>query len=120
MRLIADQDVYQVTVEFLRSIGHDVLQAKDAGLSSPSDLALLEHAHRDHRVLVTRDKGYGALAFRQGSGHEGIVLLRVSPATLQAVHNELHRFFSEHRAMDMRGCFVVIEPGRHRIRRTKA
>lgn len=68
---------------------------------------------------LTRDKGYGALAFEAGQAHAGIVLLRVTPGTLEGVHQELRRFFAEHPAIDMTGHVVVIEPGRHRIRASK-
>lgn len=119
MRLFVDQDVYHVTVEFLQSLGHDVLGAKDRGLSRASDTALLEYARQEGRVLVTRDKGYGALAFLEQQAHQGILLLRVSPTTLEVVHHELRRFFAEHPTIDMEGHVVVIEPGRHRIRISK-
>jgi hypothetical protein len=36
---------------------------------------------------------------------------------VEAAHGELKRFLEEHEGEDLRGCFVVIEPGRHRIRR---
>lgn len=107
MRVLTDQDVYQLTLEFLQSLGHDVLRARDLGLSAASDTALLERARQDRRVLVTRDKGYGALAFVAGQAHAGVV------------HQELRRFFAEHPAIDMTGHVVVIEPGRHRIRASK-
>ncbi len=119
MRVLTDQDVYQLTLEFLQSLGHDVLRARDLGLSAASDTALLERARQDRRVLVTRDKGYGALAFVAGQAHAGIVLLRVTPGTLEGVHQELRRFFAEHPAIEMTGHVVVIEPGRHRIRASK-
>lgn len=119
MRFLADQDVYQTTIEFLRNLGHDVLRAKEAGLHSAPDIAVLEYARREDRVLLTRDKGYGALAFLDWRDNRGILLLRIDLATTQAVHNELRRFFGEHPAIVMESCFVVIEPGRHRIRATK-
>jgi len=103
MRLLADQDVYQITVEFLQSLGHDVLRAKDAELSSAPDVVLLEHARGAGRALVTRDKGYGALAVHDRRAHTGIILLRIDPATMQAVHNELRRFFAEHPTIEMKG-----------------
>ncbi|MFQ5880988.1 MAG: DUF5615 family PIN-like protein [Candidatus Methylomirabilales bacterium] len=118
MRILTDQDVYQITVGFLQSLGHDVLRAKDAGLGSASDVALLEYADREGRVLVTRDKGYGGITFLERQEHGGILLLRVTPATIRAVHEELRRFFVEHQTIEMQSKFVVIEPGRHRIRST--
>lgn len=119
MRLLVDQDVYQITVEFLQSLGHDVLRAKEAGLSSAPDIAFLERAGQDRRVLVTRDKGYGALAVHEGHAHSGILLLRINPLTIRAVHDELRRFFAEHPTIEMKDHLVVIEPGRHRIRAPK-
>jgi len=44
-------------------------------------------------------------------------LLRLEPATLRAVHEEIRRFLQEHARDDLGGAFVVIEPGRHRIRK---
>ncbi|MFQ5840027.1 MAG: DUF5615 family PIN-like protein [Candidatus Methylomirabilales bacterium] len=119
MRLLTDQDVYQFTVEFLRSLGHDVLRAKDVGLSSASDVALLDWARTEGRVLVTRDKGYGLITFLERREHGGIFLLRGNPATIQAVHDEFRRFFAEHPTIEMQSRLVVVEPGRHRIRATK-
>ncbi len=63
MRFLADQDVYQATIDFLRSHGHSVLRAYDLGLSRAEDTVLLERAVAEGRVLVTRDKDFGALTF---------------------------------------------------------
>ena len=48
MKFLADQDVYQVTIEFLADIGHDILRAGEAGLSAAPDEKLLLFAKQDH------------------------------------------------------------------------
>lgn len=120
MRFLSDQDVWQVTVNFLRALGHEVERAADVGLERASDEQLLAYAHQRHQVLVTRDKGYGSLVFLSHREHSGVILLRVSPETVEVVHQELRRFLDEHsEEADLSGSFVVIEPGRHRIRRAQ-
>jgi predicted nuclease of predicted toxin-antitoxin system len=55
MRFLADQDVYQVTVDFLRSLNHDVLRVREAGLARASDSELLLYARSERRIMITRD-----------------------------------------------------------------
>lgn len=47
----------------------------------------------------------------------GVVFLRVSPANLTVVHAELERLLGKYPEDELRKAFVVVEPGRHRIRR---
>jgi predicted nuclease of predicted toxin-antitoxin system len=117
MKFLTDQDVFEVTVRHLRTLGHNVLPARKAGLSLAPDRDLLRWAHNARRVLVTRDKGFGQLVFLSGEPSAGVVLLRLEPATLKAVHQELERFLREHAGENLSGHFIIIEPGRHRIRR---
>jgi len=119
MRLFIDQDVYRITVEFLKEQGHDVVCAKEVGLSRASDAELLTWATQNKRILVTRDKGFGALVFVSGINNEGVILLRVDPGTTELVHRELTLFFKKHSDLDFHNCFCVIEPYRHRIRKPR-
>ena len=41
MQLLADQDVYRITIEWLRKEGHDVLTVKQVGMERASDKAFL-------------------------------------------------------------------------------
>ncbi len=116
MKFLTDQDVYAATVAFLRGLGHDVDTASGRGLSRATDANLLTCAHSEGRVFVTRDRDYGGLVFVQSLG-AGVVYLRVLPSTLQAVHAELERVLGMYDEAAMSGAFVVVEPGRHRIRR---
>jgi predicted nuclease of predicted toxin-antitoxin system len=119
VRFLADQDVYHTTTTFLRSLGHDVLTARDAGLSRASDADLLQSSHALHRVLVSRDKGFGALVFRGSQDFAGAILLRMEPRTAELVHAELARFLRENPNFDWPSHLVVIEPFRHRVRRVQ-
>jgi predicted nuclease of predicted toxin-antitoxin system len=116
MKFLADQDVYAVTIEFLRGLGHDVATAAEWGMSRSADADLLRAARADGRLFVTRDRDFGGLVFVHALD-AGVLYLRALPSTLQAVHAELGRVLELYARDDLEGAFVVIEPGRHRVRR---
>ena len=119
MKLLTDQDVYAATVQFLRGLGHDVATAAERGLAQAEDAELLRAAHADGRIFVTRDRDYGGLVFLQAL-QAGVLYLRVLPSTLNAVHVELGRVLGMYNEEELHGAFVVVEPGRHRVRRATA
>ena len=116
MKLLADHDVYSLTVRFLRGLGHDVRTATEAGMSRSSDANLLKNAHEEGRIFITRDRDFGNLVFVQAAGG-GVLYLRALPSTLEAVHLELGRVLSLYNEEELQGAFVVVEPDRHRVRR---
>lgn len=119
MKFLIDQDVYQVTVDFLQNLGHDVITAKDVGLSSASDEDLLRYAYRNGLIFITRDKGFSSLVFLFRQECNGVILLRIYPATIEVIHHEFARFLHKYADSDLWNHFVVIEPKRHRIRTLK-
>ncbi len=116
MRFLADQDVYASTLGFLSRLGHDVVAVAQLGLAQGEDSELLRVAHEQQRIFVTRDRDFGGIVFVQGGG-PGVIYLRILPSTQNAVHAELQRVLSLYGEDDLRNSFVVVEPGRHRIRR---
>ena len=116
MKFLADQDVYGLTVKYLQSLGHDVIPVGQLGLSQAEDPELLRIAREQDRILVTRDRDFGALVFLEGQG-PGVIYVRVLPSTQNAVHAELARVLTLYHEAELRESFIVVEPGRHRIRR---
>ncbi len=116
MKLFLDQDVYFLTVKFLREAGHDVLCASDVGLARSKDEEILAHARESGRILVTRDRDFGRLALRRGLS-PGILYLRMMPATVASVHQELAAILGSYTEARLREAFVVVEPGRYRFRK---
>jgi predicted nuclease of predicted toxin-antitoxin system len=73
-------------------------------------------ATTDGAVLVTVDKDFGDLVFRQGRVHRGVVLVRlhgVDPAEKASIATAA---IAEH-VDGLPGAFTVIEKDRMRIRR---
>lgn len=117
MQLLIDQDVYQVTIEWLREAGHDVITAKELGMQRAPDEELLRKAREMDRLFLTRDKGFGALVFLRAEESSGAILLRVTPTTVEEAHQELNCLLEKHEEEELKGLFCVVEPHRHRIRR---
>jgi predicted nuclease of predicted toxin-antitoxin system len=116
VKLLLDQDVYAATARFLRDSGHDLVTASEIGRSRASDSELLSLAHQQERVFVTRDRDFGSLAFLRNLG-AGVIYMRISPSTLQAGHKELETVLTAYSEDELRGAFVVVQPGRHRFRK---
>lgn len=116
MNFLLDQDVYTTTANFLRELGHDVIQVAQLGLSQAEDEELLKIANAQNRILVTRDRDFGHLVFVKAL-RSGVLYLRLLPATQDATHKELKRVIETYGVEILLNSFVVVEPGGHRIRR---
>jgi predicted nuclease of predicted toxin-antitoxin system len=82
MRLLADESFPKPIVEALRVEGHDVLWAR-TDLAGISDVALLDWAESETRVVLTLDKDFWHIAVQRRSPlkQSGVILFRVHPAT---------------------------------------
>lgn len=116
MKILIDQDVWASTISLLQRLGHDVVPVGQLGLARAVDAQVLQLAHQQDRILITRDRDFGALVFLQQNA-PGVVYLRILPSTLSVVHAELEQVLSQYTESELRTSFVVVEPGRHRIRR---
>lgn len=119
MRFLTDQDVYASTIHFLSGLGHEVVTAAHLGLARAKDADLLRVTHDEARLFVTRDRDFGTLVFVDEGG-AGVLYLRMSPSTENAVHTELARVLTLYSERELADSFVVVEPGRHRLRRPPA
>ena len=77
---------------------------------------MLQQANARSALLLTADKDFGELVFRQGRVHAGVVLVRLAGLTVAAKAETVARVFQE-RVAELQGAFSVISPGLVRIRR---
>ena len=77
LSFVADENVESDVVVALRGLGHDVV---DVAHSSPgaADDSLLESARSRNAILITSDKDFGDLVYRQRKMTAGVVLMRLA------------------------------------------
>ena len=113
MRLLANENVPAALVEALGTRGHDVLWVRTA---SPgiTDLQVLRKAASEDRVLLTFDKDFGELAYReQPAAVPGIILVRLAPVSAAHITRLVVMVLEERD--DWAGHFAVISEGRVRL-----
>lgn len=115
MRYLADESVDRSVVLALRAAGQDVVYVAEMS-PGVTDSEVLETAVREERILITGDKDFGDLVFRQRYANKGIILLRLEGLTPsqkdEIVSLALQRYESE-----FQNRFVVVTPTTVRIRR---
>ena len=115
MNLVCDEGVERPIVEYLREQGHHILYIAelDRGIS---DQRVLTRAAELNAPLVTNDKDFGELVFRQQLTSTGVILLRLAGLSNTAKSTTVAAAIREHEA-ELAGSFTVIAPGHIRIRR---
>ena len=114
MRILADEDLEAAMVQWLRATGHEVLWAAE-DLAATPDPELLKISRDSSLVLMTRDRDFGELVFRERLGFHGIVLLRIRARNQWERLALLQPFWP---AIEARaaGHFIVVTKDRLRIR----
>lgn len=116
MNLVADESVNKLIVDELRNEGHNVLYIAEFA-PSVDDETVLQQANQNSALLLTEDKDFGELVFRQGRVHMGIVLIRLAGLSPQTKAKNISTAFSHH-GNELLQAFSVISPGRIRIRQS--
>ena len=75
-KFLADVNVEKEIVDYLLENGHDVKWVPDYNCEM-LDEDLIKFANAEKRILITNDKDFGELVFRQKKLSVGVVLIRV-------------------------------------------
>jgi len=114
MNLLADESVDRPIVDRLRAESHDVLYIADRK-PGMSDISVLASAKESQVLLVTGDKDFGELVFRQGLVDSGVVLLRLAGLSSETKSRIVVEVLRDH-GNEMLNAFSVISPASIRIR----
>jgi len=115
VNLLADENVDRAIVDRLREDGHEVryVAEMEPGIS---DDFVLDEARREGAVLLTADKDFGEVVWRQRHLTTGVVLIRLAglpPARKAEIVSGVIR---EH-GSELLQAFAVITPRAVRVRR---
>ncbi|MFK7936687.1 MAG: DUF5615 family PIN-like protein [Saprospiraceae bacterium] len=118
MKFVADEGVEAILVAILREKGYDVIHILENKSGITDDL-VLSYTNDENRILITRDKDFGELVYRDKMIHSGIVLNRLyelpNDKKIEIVLAVIQKYKDE-----LYGSFTVIQPGRVRIRQLRS
>lgn len=118
VKLLVDTCVAGSVVAALRSRGFDVKWTAERP-RDPGDEVIVEQASAEGRIMITRDKDFGTLIFRDRRSHCGV--LRLSGAmTYDEQARHALRALEEHGDALASGHIVTVDLGRIRVSRRSA
>ena len=113
LSLLADENIDQQVVSQLRADSHEVVYVAELEPGIEDD-EVLEKANEARALLLTSDKDFGELVFRQRKVFEGVILLRLAGLPPEKRAAVVARTLREHGA-EVSEAFTVISPGMVRI-----
>jgi predicted nuclease of predicted toxin-antitoxin system len=113
-KIVADESVDAQIIHRLREDGFNVLSIAEVS-PSVSDDVVLKLAYHESALLLTADKDFGALVFRQRQVAMGIVLTRLAELLPTSTPDVVSQAFKDH-GSEFDHNFTVITPGDVRIR----
>jgi predicted nuclease of predicted toxin-antitoxin system len=114
MKFLVDVNASGFLVDELMRLGHDVaaVAAKDPRMR---DADILCWATSEQRIIVTTDRDFEAMIWRQGKAHCGVLRLENLP---RAERGKLLDDVLRHHSQDLAsGAILIAQSGKIRIRR---
>lgn len=117
MRLLADLHIAPRTVEFLRTLGHDVCRVTYLLPANASDQAIVERAAQEHRIILTQDLDFSSIIALSGRPGPSLLSLRLTSSKIELVNSVLQRILPILESDLEHGSIVTVEDQRIRLRR---
>jgi predicted nuclease of predicted toxin-antitoxin system len=115
VQFLADESCDFAVVRALRTAGFDVVAVAEIA-PRLTDRAVVERAIQGRRVVLTEDKDFGQLVYSSQRPGPGIILIRF-PATVRKTLPAALLDLVGKGDQKIIGHFVVLQPGRVRVRR---
>ncbi|OGO28490.1 MAG: hypothetical protein A2W33_00295 [Chloroflexi bacterium RBG_16_52_11] len=116
MKFLADESVDRQVVDQLRMDGHEVWYVSEMKAGIPDHL-VLSRANQETAILITADKDFGELIFRQKRISMGVILTRLAGLSPGQKAEVVSTAINQH-IPELKNAFTVIVPGSIRIRRS--
>jgi predicted nuclease of predicted toxin-antitoxin system len=116
MKILTDENVESTIVNWLISEGHDFLQVGSA-FPSIDDESIIKIAVTEKRILITNDKDFGELVFRQNKLSNGIILIRAADEHADNKLEKIQKLLNAVTPEKIENSFIVLNEQGSRIRR---
>lgn len=118
MRILADENIQEPTLRFLRELGHDVRGVHEAGLKSAPDTDVFQQAQQEQRIVLTYNCDFADIRDLAGKNHHGVIRLRIENQRLAYMHPLLKEALGKLHGLSLRNTLVTVMNDRLRLRKT--
>lgn len=113
MRFLVDECTGPNAAAWLRKQGYEVFSAYEEARESPDDF-LIEKAFAENWILITNDKDFGEMVYRERRLHRGVIFLRLTDERAASKIRVLERLLAQY-AEQLADRFVVVTDDRVRF-----
>jgi predicted nuclease of predicted toxin-antitoxin system len=117
MRFKLDENLSRYLKPVLEALNHKVSTAAEESLLSKPDAIIAAAAKKENRILLTLDVEFADLRKYPPGDNPGIIVFRPESFGPLAVNKLIETFVKTVNLDELKGCLVIVEPTRVRIRR---
>jgi predicted nuclease of predicted toxin-antitoxin system len=116
MKFIVDECTGPRVADWLLDKGFDVFSVprQSRGIA---DVQILEIANRERRIIITNDRDFGELIFKNGLSHQGVIFVRLSDERSDNKIAILARLFETNFKLIKAENFIIVTEESIRVRR---
>ena len=116
MKLLLDQGLPRSAASLLRDAGIDAIHTGEIGYATAEDVAILERARQEDRVVVTLDADFHALLALAGASSPSVIRVRIERLRAEAIAELVQTILADWSSELERGAVLTVQPGRIRFR----
>ncbi|MCL5784122.1 MAG: DUF5615 family PIN-like protein [Patescibacteria group bacterium] len=107
MKFLIDEDISPKLAGFLHRLGHSAIHIRDIKISLADD-QILELSVTQESIVITEDKDFGELVFKNTQSAKGVILLRLEDQTVQNTKRAINWLLSNYSSNRIQNHFVVV------------
>lgn len=119
MNIIANENVFEPIIEFLKSKGHSIISVRDSPLSGASDDEIYELAIKDKLIILTMDKDFSRMVRFPPERCGGIIVVKLYRMTVDKTTEVFKQYFKSLDEEKITGQLVIITREGVRLRTPK-
>ena len=118
MQFVADENIDEPIIAALRQLQLNILSISES-IPGSSDSEVLAFANRNSSFLITSDKDFGEIIYRQRKIFKGVILLRLHGLSIDRKIEIVKSFFTLHlNLFDESSLFIVVSENSVRVRKS--
>lgn len=115
MKFLLDENIGKQVARFLQNLGHIAIRIRNINPGIP-DYEVLSLATSKDSILITSDRDYGELIFKERQPHTGVIYLRLYDQSSNNKIKALKLILSKHKDIKRQFIRVKERDGKFRVK----